>query len=353
MYRDLIDYKNGFSQQAKIYPEFLPDSGGAQEVFYGLTAQGTTASTTAVLQYGINVFTTVTSTNYAAKLPQPVTGRTLKIVNLSNLPIHLFPSNIGGQINNYGVNIQAVIPPDGRVYEFFCIENPLPGAWSFNAPAIGQYDSGVITATTLDSNDHVSAASSTSGYGLYDGFYGSTGWSYNGVNYAPILTNTLTSPAGTVVAFKPVGQVWNAITKIKVYTNYTTGADPIFGLSCGIGTTLYDGAPLTANIVTNGPASAGNYSPYGYCTNTIVGTPSGPLATNVGDPGTKWGEINVVPFGGQTFSQVGDSYLGQQPNPYGPTPAIVDVYRSGYIAFFISPYAALTGFKFRFFLEYI
>ena len=80
-------------------------------VYDGLSAQGTTSSTTSVLQYGVNVFTTVTPTNYAAKLPQPITGKSVKIVNKGSVTLSLFPSNVGGQINNYPIDYPAQSPP--------------------------------------------------------------------------------------------------------------------------------------------------------------------------------------------------------------------------------------------------
>lgn len=97
---------------------------------YGLSAQGTTVSTTSLLEYGINVFTTVTLTNYATKLPQPTTGKAVIVVNKGTTPLYVFPSNPGGEINNLGVDQPAIVPADGIAYTFFCIENPLPGQWS-------------------------------------------------------------------------------------------------------------------------------------------------------------------------------------------------------------------------------
>ena len=97
---------------------------------YGLSAQGTTVNTTSLLEYGINVFTTVTLTNYATKLPQPTTGKGVIIVNKGTTPLYVFPSNPGGEINNLGVDQPAVVPADGNAYTFYCIENPLPGQWS-------------------------------------------------------------------------------------------------------------------------------------------------------------------------------------------------------------------------------
>ena len=132
----------------------------------GLSANTTTTATTSVMTYGVNVFTGVTSTNFATKLPQPVTGKSVKVMNNGSNFLYIYPSNIGGKINNLPINTPAIIPADGNLYEFICIENPLPGAWTFSPPATSQYDSGEITvslsAGTADGfNPWVTAINST------------------------------------------------------------------------------------------------------------------------------------------------------------------------------------------------
>jgi hypothetical protein len=108
------------------------------KVYNGLSANNTTASTNRILKYGVNVFTTSTVTNNSAKLPQPKTGKSTVIVNNSTTAIKLYPSNIGGRINNYAVDTPAIIPADGKPYTFTCVENPLPGAWVWSPPATTQ-----------------------------------------------------------------------------------------------------------------------------------------------------------------------------------------------------------------------
>ena len=119
--KSVIDYVD---QEVSITP-----------VSSGLVAQGTTISTTSILTYGINIFGTSTQLDYATKLPQPVTGKRVKVVNKSSYPITLYPSNVGGWIGTQNVDVPVTIPADGRIYEFNCIENPLPGGWSFNNPS--------------------------------------------------------------------------------------------------------------------------------------------------------------------------------------------------------------------------
>ena len=128
---DTISYKN---RNGVILP--LGSSGGT--VFDSVVATGTTLSNTkTTLSYGVNVFTTITSTNRAAKLPAAITGQIVIVVNNTTSALTLYPSMVGGSINGV-VDGVATVPPDGKPYSFYCIKNPLPGAWTWSAPATSQ-----------------------------------------------------------------------------------------------------------------------------------------------------------------------------------------------------------------------
>ena len=110
-----------------------------QTVRNGLTAEGTSDATTSVMEYAVNVFTTATPSDDSTKLPQPTTGRTTKIINNSSRIMRVYPSNVGGKINNLSIDEPILIPNDGKVYEFICTLNPLPGNWNtVSAPATAQ-----------------------------------------------------------------------------------------------------------------------------------------------------------------------------------------------------------------------
>ena len=87
------------------------------------------SNTTASLNFGINLITFATSQSYCVKLPQPVTGKSVIVVNKSGIDIEVFPSNIGGDING-NINGFTIVPSNGTSYAFNCYENPLPGGWS-------------------------------------------------------------------------------------------------------------------------------------------------------------------------------------------------------------------------------
>lgn len=266
------------------------------------------------------------------------------VVNMTNSALVLYPSNTGGQINNLPIDTPVSIPPNGVAYEFVCIENPLPGAWTWTPPATGQYDSGVVTGNTTGGSNNITMAANDANQIERSGYTSSTAWSYDGKNN-PLIQSF---PA-TYVAFKPTSP-WLGITKIKVYTNLSaTGANVEFGLTAAIGTNNYD--TITGDFVSNGAIGAGNYgvpgSLYGNCNQEIAGgsIPLGTLTTNVGDAGTCWGELIITggALGGYG-SVIGDVYQGVIGG--------YDVWLTGYIAFAIRPRQALTGFKFQYFLEY-
>lgn len=175
-------------------------TGYTWSVLTGLTANGTTASTTLRLEYGLNIIETATSSNYAAKFPLPVTGRELILVNKSTEYVNIFPSQSGGIINNLPEDYPIVIPPDGVAHHFYCIENPLPGAWTTTAPATQQIVSDIFTI-------HHTSGATTFSAGTANGLMTSSyGAGNSGGNIT--LTGDWERPAGTLV-----------MTNLKVYSS--------------------------------------------------------------------------------------------------------------------------------------
>jgi hypothetical protein len=329
-------------------------SSGQTLVYPDLVANDTTmADTTLVLEYGVNIVVTSTSTNFACRLPIPVTGKRVVVVNRSLMTISLFPSMVGGQINNYPIDTPAVIPPDGNAYDFICIENPLPGAWIWSAPAINQWDSGEIAATTTSSAFTVNIAASGPTFAAErSGSASSTGLAYNGLN------QPLVFPSGTPAVLPNINWyvgvrpsiAWNAIIKIKVYTNIVydpiSGDAPaaaIFENSC---TNWYAVGTTTPNLngSAQGPGGAGSFGPnFTALQNTVVGTGTPGVTANIGDPGTAWGEITG------TWSQWGLSAVG---DVLINTDATYDYWFTRAISLYLKP-QVVGAVKFRFFIEYM
>lgn len=342
-----------------------------------LSASTTSSATTSVCSYSVNVFEYVTTDDRATKLPQPVTGKSVRIVNNSTSLLYVYPSNVGGKINNYPVDTPAVLPPDGNLYEFICIENPLPGAWTFSSPATGQFDSGEIevsvTSGTLSGgfNPVVRAYSATQ---YNTGSFAASNFAFAG-KLQPLVINK-----DGVIAFRP-SSPWKGISKIKVYTNligassqstqvrlYASGEADYYSLEDG-------------SFLNNGPSSANN-TLFDFTLNkTIPGTAvtgsTSRTSTNIGDAGTRWTERvafedadSDVNLGNNSEGTlIGNLDFGNQiPYPYSPTTDDsdneintgdpVNKYYSSYISFQICPvgsignYGTLPDFKFRFIIEY-
>ena len=349
---DVVAYKNKYGILIPLESTGTPDF---SSVYNNLIANGTNSNTKAVLNYGVNVFKTVTVTNYAAKLPQPKTGRTTIIVNNSANIITLYPSNLGGRINNNAINVPAIIPPDGKPYTFYCIENPQPGAWTWSAPATTQYLSDIINIPSLVSGG-------TSATNPVYSIYNSTNYVNRGTNFGAFSEAqdgknkplVFSNSSGVYFKFNPYAA---GISKVKVYTNLL--AKSTFTLAGSLGSSYYN--TTTGEVENSIYVTSGNLTGYQDTNNVIPGTPVGTyVSTNIGDPGTYWGEL-ILPaglsnFGGTVPNIIGDKFLSQSINP--STGVLADVWATGYLNLEIEPlsnvgnYGTLSDVKIQFAIEY-
>ena len=323
---------------------------------------GTTADTTTTnMEYAYNVIDSATTSNYAARLPNPpVKGQTCTVVNVSTVPIVIYPSVTGGSINGV-VNGSALIPNDGKPYVFFCYENPLPGAWTWPPPATNQYDSGEIAVTTQGGSNAITMVSPNF-------FNRSVGLSSSGGGALdPLFMKDVSGANGLQSMAKP-STVWNSITKVKVYTNILT----LNVTSGGVG--LYAGGNYTIIDNTTGVEtgiSIVNSNPYINDTTasatwqTVAGTPSaGAYSANIGDAGTKYIElpvsffspfstfsVNTLPSLNSTSSNFGSAFLGNEID----TSSGISYAKwfTQYFWLYIIPRGTAGGaLKVRFFIEY-
>lgn len=356
-------------------------------VNYGLNASGTSISTGSICGYGVNVFTGVTSTDYATKLPQPVTGKAVKIINLSNSGLSVFPSNVGGKINNNGVSQSVLIPPDGKLYEFVCVVNPLPGAWVWSAPATGQYDSGEILGplitggTTTSSSPKQGIVMADSDHvGVFKTFNAGTQFSYEG-RFKPLIISGANQSTSVItdLYLKPATP-WLGISKIKVYTNLAdcdiSGTTGTFNFQMmGTFAKNYYATGTTTNgletwqlndFINVGASNAGTITPVTILIDKVPGTPlvtGSTLQDNIGDPGTYFGEYtyNLTNFATNGVAIVGDYFTGQILYPFASPVGLEDIYvdewSTGYVTLQLKPMSnqiwdVLDGIKVRFFIEY-
>ena len=245
--------------------------GSTLEVNDNLVLEGTTNASTSQAIYGINIITTATASDLATRLPNPVTGKQTVFINNATIPILVFPSTVGGEINGV-VNGYAEIPPDGKAYTFYCTENPLPGAWTWSPPAVGQIQLPTIEVA------HTNGVQ-TSAYGV--GVPGFQLINPPGPNWYDDINIT----GSTALTFTPSIEYWRAETfnpavnlvTTKVYSNFTPA----------------DGAnlPIIQRKVAYNNLGGGmnNYSASNVIFNTGASTvPTGPLNSpaEIGDVST-------------------------------------------------------------------
>ncbi len=290
------------------------------DVFQNLSAEGTDNTTTSIMNYGVNVFTTASQTDFCTKLPQPVTGKRSTIVNMSTQAISVHPSNVGGRINNLPIDQPLVIPNDGKAYEFICTENPLPGEWNvIAAPATSQYQGVEIEVAHTNGG-------ATNAYGY--------------------STATITSSAGAGVSGGNLTLTGNwlsenqvaTMTRLKVYTNILP-AD----LNSDLAPDAISTSVLTAFLSDASTATSGQrITPIFYKAANYQGSVSQIGTLNspplIGDTGTLYYEL----FGGSGNGVDDQIGIGGQ-------------FSRAYYTFgmFIPSSAATKTYKFQFFLEYV
>jgi len=268
-----------------------------------VSASGTSSlSTTTILEYGLNVVEYADFNDYAMKLPTPIEGRSVTVINSTDYPLILYPSVSSGSING-NIGLGAEIPPDNRQYTFTCYENPLPGAWTWDPPATGQYDSGEMTQNIVNTNQLIQGFGDQVGQSnIMTSSFASSGWGYVGVsvNYGSTLTPNVAP------YFRPPSQAF-IITKVKVYTNiYATasngdGNDVQFDIREGATKASYpQGQPPTfgsaIQIGWQSATSLGSGSFPTYLNAEVPSTSSdtGSIAPSIGYPGTLYKIIDLT-----------------------------------------------------------
>ena len=103
-----------------------------------VAANGITSADATLLTAGTNLVTSSSTSNIALRLPLPVFGAVVGIVNNSSNVLELFPHSSGGSVSTGVAGASYSIPADGLLYTFTCIQNPVVGVWSVTLP-VGPY----------------------------------------------------------------------------------------------------------------------------------------------------------------------------------------------------------------------
>lgn len=305
-------------------------SGNIQPINDPATPIGSDDTTTAYLNYGINIVRSSGYPDFCFRLPQaPQKGKSVIVINLSSAKVRVFPSVTGGDINGV-VNGYEDVLPDKEPHTFFCWENPLHGSWS----VLG-------TKTSLLTFPDVTVSHTNGAQSLlyWDGTTTSTGVGLGlaGTPYHIVLTGSWRSE-----------NIQSTGVKLRVYTNIIANdaAQDFNGNANGIVAWIDQGYQDSSNSATFGQRTtiifyktAGALSGSGYGNTYAIngGTLNSPVA--IGDIGTFWGEEYFPIVGSGINDQLG----------------IGGTYSRYYYVFGMQVSAPCTtkDYKFRFEIEYV
>ena len=119
-----------------------------------VTASGTDISTTTILNYGVSLIS-ATSGNYALRLPEPSLGGVVGIVNNSSVDVYVFPYDAGDTIVGLSAGEPYVIPPDSKLYNITCVQNPVVGILSVSTPTSNNTVKKTVSINLIADGTHV------------------------------------------------------------------------------------------------------------------------------------------------------------------------------------------------------
>lgn len=176
------------------------------------SADGTDINTTAILDSGLNVISVATSNDKAVRLPSPLFGKVVNIVNTSGVDIFVFPYDATSSIYGKPVGEHVIVPSDGLMYTFTCVQNPNVGVWVFVTPAGA---SGNTDRITVEYDMTLITDSAQTGLNIIsEGFIGATNTVISNTPYLCALG--VPNFADALVLWNPVFSNYNEIALVNV-----------------------------------------------------------------------------------------------------------------------------------------
>ena len=187
-----------------------------------LSASGTKIATPTVLTAGeVNIVSTAGAGNNAVRLADPVFGSVTYVVNTSGVSINVFPSDANSYIYGSAPGAAVVVPSNGLMYTFTCIQNPNVGVWTFTTPASA---GGNTNTATVEYDITLTTDSAQTGVNqITDGFIGATNTVISNVPYVCALA--VPNFANALVLWDPLFANYNeiAVVKVEVLSNLPVG----------------------------------------------------------------------------------------------------------------------------------
>ena len=187
-----------------------------------LSASGTTIATPTVLTAGeVNIVSTAGAGNNAVRLADPVFGSVTYVVNTSGVSINVFPSDANSYIYGSAPGAAVVVPSNGLMYTFTCIQNPNVGVWTFTTPASA---GGNTNTATVEYDITLTTDSAQTGVDqILEGFIGASNKIISNVPYVCALD--VPNFGDALVLWDPLFANYNeiAVVKVEVLSNLPVG----------------------------------------------------------------------------------------------------------------------------------
>lgn len=261
---------------------------GTQAIFTP-APEGIDDNTTARLSYGVNKLNCTDNGNFCCRLPEtPIEGRSVTVINTGTIPLRIFPSVPGGDLEGV-VDGHVDVLPNKKAVIFVCWDNPNPGSWSSAGRSLA------TTKTYLEMTvPHVNGVTSF----------------FVGTNVATQSGQGLSIDGSGNMSLTPASTFWDTLNttekavKLKVFTNIVEDDcaqdfnASLNGIQCYVVAASKSG-PTSGQYGQQGTITfgktPGSFHFQGMITNA---NPTGALSTppNIGDTGTFYGECRTNPF---------------------------------------------------------
>ena len=267
-----------------------------------VSALGTTISTTSLLTYNVNLITADAS-NYAVRLPEPLLGGIVGVVNNSSVSVYVFPYDLDDSIMGLSAGEPYVIPADGQLYNITCVQNPAVGVWSVTTPTVNNSVTKTVSINLVADGTHIGTNSES--WSSQELLEAST------TTYYPASGNITILDAPSTNAYSFDSPEFNNYNKVRIKNlivksnvpagDLTANSSQITSTLMGISSTqLYNmfGYIRVASYVNGSQFTTNEYNLYRflntYSANVSNGFSTGDITHYMGSDGNLYQQINVA-----------------------------------------------------------